>query len=180
MNWKLAGLLLGLVFFLAVFLVKPIGVSTQFVILDGIIWSSIDNNLISKKEDGKYTSSNAYLAKSKGKYARSVANPLNYGFVFVIAMLVGGAISGLTRKTPVEDKYVPEIWQANFGSSIVFRCLSVFVSGFIVLYGVRLAGGCTSGHMMSGMMQTSLSGYLFSLGVFMVAIPTAIILYRKG
>ena len=34
LDWKIGGVLLGGVFFLAVLLVKPIGVSTQFVILD--------------------------------------------------------------------------------------------------------------------------------------------------
>lgn len=55
-----------------------------------------------------------------------------------------------------------------------------FAGGFIVLYGARLAGGCTSGHMMSGMMQTALSGYLFALAAFAAAIPTAMIIYREG
>jgi hypothetical protein len=32
---------------------------------------------------------------------------------------------------------------------------------------------------MSGMMQTSLSGYLFALGLFATSIPLAIILYKK-
>jgi len=48
------------------------------------------------------------------------------------------------------------------------------------LIGARLAGGCTSGHMMSGMMQTSLSGYLFALGTFAVAVPVAILMYKGG
>ncbi|MCX8955661.1 YeeE/YedE thiosulfate transporter family protein, partial [Ruegeria sp. NA] len=52
--------------------------------------------------------------------------------------------------------------------------------GFVVLYGARLAGGCTSGHMMSGMMQTALSGYIFAAGAFAAAIPTAMLIYRKG
>jgi hypothetical protein len=33
--------------------------------------------------------------------------------------------------------------------------------------------------MMSGMMQTSLSGYLFALGVFAVGIPLAILLFGR-
>ena len=49
-----------------------------------------------------------------------------------------------------------------------------------MLFGARLAGGCTSGHMMSGMMQTSLSGYLFAIGAFALAVPVAIYLYKEG
>ncbi len=54
-----------------------------------------------------------------------------------------------------------------------------FIGGVLVLWGSRMAGGCTSGHMMSGMMQTALSGYLFAFAVFVVAVPVAIILYKK-
>ncbi|MGB1216047.1 MAG: hypothetical protein ACPG4X_21985, partial [Pikeienuella sp.] len=97
LNWKTGGFALGLVFFLAVLLVKPIGVSTQFVILDGILWDAVDGSVVTQADDGSYTSTNAYLAKSGGKYAKNVANPLNYSFVFVVAMVVGGAISAFVR-----------------------------------------------------------------------------------
>ena len=33
--------------------------------------------------------------------------------------------------------------------------------------------------MMSGMMQTSISGYIFALGAFGAAVPLAFTLYRK-
>ncbi len=179
-NWKTGGLALGLVFFLAVLLVKPIGVSTQFVILDGIVWDMVDPSVVTETEDGKYTSTNAYLAKSHGKYAKHVANPLNYSFVFVIAMAVGAAISaGLRGWVPPSERVMPPIWRANFGDSHMKRYIAAFAGGFIVLFGARLAGGCTSGHMMSGMMQTSLSGYLFALGAFGAAVPVALMMYRK-
>ncbi|MGH1356887.1 MAG: YeeE/YedE thiosulfate transporter family protein [Thalassovita sp.] len=180
LNWKTGGLLLGFVFFLAVLLVKPIGVSTQFVILDGVIGDAVNSELVTKTEDG-YTSTNAYLAKSNGKYAKSVSNPLNYSFVFVLAMMAGAFLStmlkgGLSR----EERTMPGIWRANFGDSTVKRFAVAFVGGFIVLYGARLAGGCTSGHMMSGMMQTSLSGYIFAAGAFAAAIPVSLMMYKKG
>ena len=38
-----------------------------------------------------------------------------------------------------------------------------------------MADGCTSGHMMSGMMQGSVSGYIFAGAVFIVAIPVALL-----
>ncbi|WP_407682078.1 YeeE/YedE thiosulfate transporter family protein [Pseudodonghicola flavimaris] len=179
LNWKAGGLLLGLVFFAAVLLVKPIGVSTQFVILDGIIADAVSPDLVTQT-DGGYTSGNAYLAKSHGKYAKSVANPLNYSFVFVIAMIAGGFASVMARGGfGSGDSRIPALWAANFGSSPVKRYAAAFVGGFVVLYGARLAGGCTSGHMMSGMMQTALSGYIFAAGAFLAAVPVALMLYRK-
>ncbi|WP_039017128.1 YeeE/YedE thiosulfate transporter family protein [Halocynthiibacter namhaensis] len=180
LNWKIGGLALGFVFFLAVLLVKPIGVSTQFVIFDGILWNAVDSSVVTQADDGSYTSTNAYLAKSGGKYAKNIANPLNYSFIFALAMVIGGAASAYLRGgIGTDERNMPAIWRANFGDSVIKRYAVAFAAGFVVLYGARLAGGCTSGHMMSGMMQTALSGYIFTAGAFAAAIPTAIILFRK-
>jgi uncharacterized membrane protein YedE/YeeE len=180
LDWKIGGVLLGLVFFAAVLLVKPIGVSTQFVILNGIIADTVQSDFITQTEDG-YTSTNAYMAKSGGKYAKNAANPLNYSFIFVLAMALGAFASSILRGgVSRAERSVPEIWHANYGNTPLRRYIVAFLGGFVVLYGARLAGGCTSGHMMSGMMQTSLSGYIFAAGVFLAAIPTAMMLYEKG
>lgn len=179
MTWKAGGVLLGLVFFLAILLVKPIGVSTQFVILDGIIADAVNPDLVTATDDG-FTSTNAYLAKSGGKYAKSVANPLNYSFVFVLAMMLGGFLSAMARGgIDAQDRNVPALWRANYGDDPVKRYLVAFLGGFIVLYGARLAGGCTSGHMMSGMMQTAVSGYIFAVGAFAAAITVSILMFKK-
>jgi uncharacterized membrane protein YedE/YeeE len=179
LDWKLGGVLLGLVFFAAVVLVKPIGVSTQFVILDGIVADAVNSELVTETDTG-FTSTNAYLAKSKGKYAKAIANPVSYGFVFVLAMALGGFLSARVRGgADKAELSVPAIWRVNFGDGKAKRYAVAFLGGFIVLYGARLAGGCTSGHMMSGIMQTSLSGYIFALGAFAAAIPTARLVYKR-
>ncbi|MFC6638174.1 YeeE/YedE family protein [Sulfitobacter sp. JBTF-M27] len=179
-DWKIGGVLLGVVFFAAVLLVKPIGVSTQFVILDGILTDAVNADFITQTDEG-YTSTNAYMAKSGGKYAKSAANPLNYSFVFVLAMMAGAALSAFARGGVGRDeKRLPAIWKANYGDTPMKRYMVAFLGGFIVLYGARLAGGCTSGHMMSGMMQTSLSGYVFAAGAFAAAVPTAMMMYKRG
>jgi len=175
-DWRLGGVLLGFVFFLALMLVKPIGVSTQFVIADGVIADTVASEVIYQDAEGDWTSDNPYLAR----YASKIANPLNYGFVFVIAMAIGGALSSRLRNGVARiERSIPAIWQANFGDGAMGRMAVAFVGGFIVLFGARLAGGCTSGHMMAGMSQTAISGFLFSLGVFATAVPTAMLMYRK-
>ncbi|APX89052.1 hypothetical protein BV394_04360 [Brevirhabdus pacifica] len=182
LSWKTGGFLLGAVFFLAVALVKPIGVSTQFVIFDGILWSAADSAVVAVDEAAKsgYTSPNAYLAKSGGKYAKAIANPLNYGFVFVLAIMLGAGISGWLRGSFKDaHRFMPEVWLENHGPTPVRRFAVAFLGGFLVLYGARLAGGCTSGHMMSGIMQTAVSGYIFAAGAFVAAIPTAMFLYPR-
>lgn len=179
LNWKSGGVLLGLAFFAAVLLVKPIGVSTQFVIFDAIVADAVNPGLITETEDG-YTSTNAYLAKSGGKYAKSAANPLNYGFVFALALMAGALVSVLLRGgVGADERRLPMVWYANYGDTPAKRYVVAFLGGFIALYGARLAGGCTSGHMMSGIMQTSISGYIFTAGVFLTAIPVAILMYKE-
>ncbi len=183
-GWLASGLALGLIFLFAVAVIKPVGVSTQFVILDGIAWDLVDDDVVVKSDTSKsgYASSNAYLNKSGGKYAKNVANPINYSFIFVLAMIVGGFIASKLQfnKESKETLITPSVWKAQFGSSPAKRYMGTFVGGLLVLFGARLAGGCTSGHMMSGMMQTSLSGYLFALGAFAAAVPLAIIMYNRG
>jgi uncharacterized protein len=182
LSWVKGGLLLGLVFFAAVALVKPIGVSTQFVIFDGILWDAINPDVVVSDPVAKsgYSSSNSYLNKSGGKYAASIARPLNYSFVFVIALMGGALLSAILRGgVPPSERMMPAIWRSNWGGSFIKRFVAAFAAGFLVLYGARLAGGCTSGHMMSGMMQTALSGFIFSAGVFLAGIPLALKLFSR-
>ena len=183
-NWLASGIALGIAFLLCVALVKPIGVSTQFVILDGILWDVISDDVVVEDASAKkgYSSPNAYLNKSGGKYAKNVAKPMNYSFVFVLAMILGGFVAARLQsdKDEKESLSIPPVWKDNFGDSPGKRYLATFLGGLLVLFGSRLAGGCTSGHMMSGMMQTSLSGYLFALGAFGMAVPVAFFMYKGG
>jgi uncharacterized membrane protein YedE/YeeE len=178
LSWLKGGLALGAVFFIAVALIEPIGVSTQFVVFDGILWDAVNDSAVVAAPEAKsgFKSPNAYL----DKYANSVAKPLNYGFVFVLAVMAGAGLSALLRGgVPAAERTMPQVWRANYGDSPWKRYAASFLAGLLVLYGARLAGGCTSGHMMSGIMQTSVSGYLFVLGAFAVGIPLAILLFRK-
>ncbi|WNJ98725.1 YeeE/YedE thiosulfate transporter family protein [Thalassospiraceae bacterium LMO-JJ14] len=182
LSWKTGGVLLGIVFFAAVLLVKPIGVSTQFVIFDGILWDAVSPDVVVTSETAKsgYASPNAYLNKSGGKYAKNVANPMNYSFVFVIAMVIGAGVSAFLRGgVPAEERQMPAVWRESIGNEPWKRYLAAFLAGIVVLYGARLAGGCTSGHMMSGMMQTAVSGYIFTAGAFTAGIPIALLMFRK-
>lgn len=178
-NWFASGAALGLIFLITVLLVKPIGVSTQFVILDGIVWSWFSDDVAVKDDQAKsgYASSNPYLNKSGGKYAKNIKNPINYSFIFVISMIAGGFLaSKLETKNDHENKETLE----GLDSTSPKRLLQAFFGGVIVLIGARLAGGCTSGHMMSGMMQTSVSGYLFAFGAFAAAVPIALLFHKGG
>jgi len=97
-------------------------------------------------------------------------------------MVAGGFIASRlqSEKESKETMIAPPVWQKKFGQSPLKRYVVTFIGGILVLIGARLAGGCTSGHMMSGMMQTSLSGYLFAIGAFFAGVPMAMLMYKGG
>lgn len=166
-SWMKAAVLLALSFFTAIWLVKPIGVSTQFSVLSGMIHTTFDSEALEE---------NTYYQKDNGKIAEAIENPWNYDFIFVLAIPVGGVIGYVLdsqKRYPQKQTICslkPSVWQTY---------VLPFISGTLLLFGARMAGGCTSGHMMSGMMQSSVSGYLFAASVFVVAIPTAILVSRS-
>ncbi len=183
-DWLKGGLAMSAVAIAAFLLVKPIGVSTQFAVVDTMIWKTIDPEIVQKKEvNGKevLTSPNAYINKSHAAYARAAEHPANYSLIFVLASIAGAFLSVLTGgpKPSEHEKDVPEGFARYFGHKKALRYTLAFVGGVLTLYGARLAGGCTSGHMISGISQTAVSSLLFATGVFITAIPTAIWLYRK-
>ena len=153
-SWLASGLALGLCFFLAVAFVKPIGVSTQFVIFDAILWDAVSDEIIVSDPAAKngYSSPNAYLNTSGGKYAKNAAEPLNYSFVFVLAMVLGGFVANkMSReKSPSDDAAIPPVWSQRFGDAAWKRHLGSFLGGLIVLYGARLAGGCDGANRVEG------------------------------
>lgn len=178
-EWIKGAMILVLSFFVSVLLVKPIGVSTQFSVLSGIIYNSVDKNLITEdtsRENG-YKSTNAYLDKNEGALAEEIMNLINYGFVFVLAIPLGSYIAYKTSKRNEFNE--DEIHENNLSQEncsledkgFLGKYVPFFLGGFLLLFGARFAGGCTSGRMM----QSSVSGYVFAGVVFAVAIPTAII-----
>lgn len=184
-KWVLSSFALGFVFFLAVFIIKPVGVSTQFSVVGGIIHNMIDSDVIIKDTNRKsgYKSTNAYYDKNDGKLAKAIKEPWNYDFVFALSIPIGAYIGYILnkkkRKSAIPGPTTCELRNNTSTNKILnfFRLYAPsFISGFLLLYGARMADGCTSGHMMSGMMQGSVSGYIFASSVFLIAIPTSILI----
>ncbi|MEZ5325145.1 MAG: YeeE/YedE thiosulfate transporter family protein [Verrucomicrobiales bacterium] len=74
---------------------------------------------------------------------------------------------------------VPSVWEEYHGTSVGKRMVAAFFGGAILLYGARMAGGCTSGHGISGTMQLALSSWVFFPVMFVTGIITARLLFRK-
>lgn len=184
LKWVSKAIILGLSFFLAVLIIKPIGVSTEFSVVSGIIHNTFASELISENPEAEngYESTNAYYNKSGGSIAKKIKNPINYGFIFVFSIPLGAYVAyKLTNRGKSKDN------NNNYNKSNVLtikksflqKYTASFISGFLLIFGARMADGCTSGHMMSGIMQGSVSGFIFAASVFIVAVPLAIFVSNK-
>ena len=87
---------------------------------------------------------------------------------------MGGAIAAITGGEFVNE-WLPPMWKARFGDSIALRGAVAFGGGILMAFGARLAGGCTSGHGISGTMQLNVASWIavicFFIGSMAVAIP---------
>ena len=75
------------------------------------------------------------------------------------------------------DRTAPEVWRQRFGNNPALRNVTVFFAGVVVLVGARLAGGCTSGHGISGTLQLAVSGWLAVCAFFAGGAAVAFLLY---
>jgi hypothetical protein len=113
-------------------------------------------------------------AASKTHY-QIIPGPGSWLFAFVVGMAIGGFIAGRTFPVPTRD--VPTIWEQRFGSSRRRRYAATFAGGFLILFGARLAGGCTLGLFISGSTQLAISGLYFGVLIFAFAMITARLVY---
>jgi uncharacterized membrane protein YedE/YeeE len=160
-SWLAGGLLLGGLLLVAVAAARPLGVSTQYV--------SAVAGACELAEPGT-CASHPYFKEEKIGFG--------YSEVLVLAIPLGAFLAAwATRRLGRRD--LPEPWAARFGPSRARRFAAAALGGFLLLFGARLAGGCTSGHVLSGVSQLAVSSFLFSVAAFGVAVLTARTLYRE-
>ncbi len=176
-------MILGIILFLTVFLVKPIGISTEFSVVGGIVHTMIEPRIIwedNTREYG-YSSSNEYYDKDEGYLASIIKHPGDYDLLFILAMPLGGYIAYVIkryiegRQKRTEFRKVNEKKASKYGGLIIN-----LISGFLLLYGARMAGGCITQLIFNGIMEGSVSGYIFAASVLVTAIPIALIVNYVG
>jgi uncharacterized membrane protein YedE/YeeE len=74
---------------------------------------------------------------------------------------------------------VPPLWRWRFGNSPMRRFGAAFAGGAVMVLGARIAGGCTSGHGISGTLQLAVQSWSFIGLAFLVAVVTAFLLFGK-
>ena len=156
--WATLGILFGLVSAASIVLWGPIGVSGTYPRFVGAVLRLFDP---------AYAASNPYLVKMGALF-----KPETF---LVVGLVIGGFLAARTERTRV-----PEVERVHaMETSDAARYRDAFIGGLLIVFGARLAGGCTSGHIISGITQLSLSGIVFGAAVFASGIFTAKLI-RKG
>jgi uncharacterized protein len=139
---------------------KPLSVSTAYARLAGMIGKLFARG---------HTENLKFYQDTKPK--------IEWGVMLVFGMFLGGFIAALTGNEIIAA-WVPTLWESRFGPDPALRLGMAFVGGAIMAYGARLAGGCTSGHGISGALQLSVSSWIALACFFVAAVATAHLLYR--
>ena len=98
--------------------------------------------------------------------------------VMLLGVLFGGFITSVFITRSFKLSLIPTGWKKYKNNSVLSRLIWSFISGFIMIIGARLAGGCTSGHFMSGMSQMAISSMIFGVVVLITLIITGKIFYN--
>jgi uncharacterized membrane protein YedE/YeeE len=161
MNPYLAGILLGLVLFLAFFITgsglgASGGLNRMLVFFQNMAVPEHINQV-------------PYLLKMAG----GSLNPLDNWIVYMtIGTILGGFLSGLFgRRIKLETNKGPQIGNKT-------RWMMAFLGGALMGYGARLARGCTSGQALSGGAVLSVGSWAFMFAVFAGAYAFAYFLRR--
>ena len=96
----------------------------------------------------------------------------------LLGALLGGFITSIFITKSFRLSVIPTGWKKYKNNSVVSRLLWSFFSGFLLIVGARLAGGCTSGHFLSGMSQTAISSMVFGGVVLVTLLVTGKLFYN--
>lgn len=157
-NWLYAGIglaVLNCIAFLTIVFERPIGASSTYAYLGDLLTGLFQNDFVSPNE-------------KSGKWQ----------LIFLAGALLSGLVVSLIRKD-FKIQLIHSGWAKSEGNSSAKRIIWAFVGGFIMLIGARMAGGCTSGHVISGGMQIAASSLLFGTFVFAGLLITGKLFYRK-
>lgn len=98
--------------------------------------------------------------------------------MFVLAAVVGSYLAASTGGE-LTGTYLQDLWIARFGDgSYALRTLLALVGGGVMAYGARMAGGCTSGHGISGTLQLAVGSWIAVICFFIGGVAAAMLLYR--
>jgi uncharacterized membrane protein YedE/YeeE len=139
---------------------KPIGCSTAFARTAGMIERLFTGERVREKP-----------------YYQQFAPKVDWEWMLVLGVVVGAFISA-NLSGMFGLRWIPEQWAQAFGDAPVPRVIVALVGGILMGFGARWAGGCTSGHGISGSLQLAVSGWIAAACFFAGGTATAMLIYR--
>src|SRR5262245_27040850 len=159
-----AGFLIGLLQIPAFLVVETaLGASSSYVVVGSALAALVDPGIL--RID--------YVAR---RLAPMASNWWQVALVGGIALgaLMSARLSG-ARREPISP-----IWARALGSDAPGRRYAVaFAAGFLMLFGARIADGCTSGHGLSGVAQLAVGSTVAVAAMFAGGIATAMLVLRR-
>lgn len=138
---------------------KPIGCSTAFARTSGMIERIFRGSKVNEKH-----------------YYKQFPLVIDWEWMLVLGIFIGAFVSA-KLSGQFRLLWVPDMWSQAFGNTPVARIITAFAGGILIGFGSRWAGGCTSGHGISGSLQLAVSGWLAVLCFFAGGIVTAFLIY---
>ena len=115
---------------------------------------------------------------SQNEYFMKIESAGNWELIFLIGAFLAGLIISIIKKE-FKVNLIYSGWEKFKGNSKPKRIIWAFVGGFILIIGARMAGGCTSGHILSGGMQLGISSLVFTVSTFTGLLVTGKLFYKK-
>ena len=103
---------------------------------------------------------------------------VSWEWMLVLGVLIGSWLSARASGDH-PGPAVPELWADRFGPGYWTRMLGAFSGAALMMFGARMAKGCTSGNGISGALQLAVGSWIFLAVFFPVAMLTASILFRR-
>jgi uncharacterized protein len=127
---------------------KPLGITTPFEQVAAKVAEKIDPEA------------------ARRYYEESGEEPrIGWEWGLVAGVVLGSLLSaGTAGEPPPPD--VPDLWREKVGASRLLRYGAGIGGGALMMFGARMAKGCTSGHGISGTMQMAASSWLFDTLIF--------------
>lgn len=165
-SWVKGGLALGILNIIILLSGNHLGTTTAYAQTSGYIIEFFSSRLIPI---------NTWI---EGTCGTSGGLQVSWQWMLVLGIFLGGVIGKLIHgKTTTEE--IPKLWCERFGNRPKLRLVHAFLGGILLLIGSRIAGGCTSSHVINGMSQMAVSGIIFGIAVFASGIPISMLIYRR-